>query len=257
LRGLTAYLDAVAERWIGCSAPPAGRVLDESDFVPDERGEYCHRCGDSVGPGEATETGCGSCRDRPAVTPDGVVRLGPYSGELRDWIIEIKYIRRWAEMAELLGRSLGRAVRRAGVVEIERVLVVPMPMPWQRRMYRGIDHAGAIAAGVARELRSPRCGLLVRANGPPQVSLSRSERARAGSRGLRLRRRLGGWPLDGLHVLLVDDVRTTGASLKAAARLLRPLKPERVVGAVLAVSDDRARRDREARGVPLAAAEAG
>ena len=254
---LTAYLDALAERWIGYSLPPARRVVEESDFSPDERAAYCHRCGDSVGPGEATQSGCGSCRDQPALTPDGVVRLGPYSGELRDWIIGIKYGRRWAEMAELLGRTLGRAVRQADLIDIERAIVVPAPMPWQRRMYRGIDHARTIASGVARQLHAPSLDILARANGPLQVSLSVSERARAGSRGLRRRRRIGGWPVKGLHLVLVDDVRTTGASLKAAARLLRPLKPDRVIGAVLAVSDDRARRERAAQGVPKGAVEAG
>jgi predicted amidophosphoribosyltransferase len=256
-RRLAAYLDTLAERWIGYSLPPAGRVIEASDWAPDERDTYCPRCGDSVGPGEATDSGCGSCRDRPALTPDGVVRLGPYSGELRDWIIGIKYGRRWAEMAELLGRALGRAVRQADLIDIERAIVVPAPMPWQRRMYRGIDHARTIASGVARQLHAPSLNVLARANGPPQVSLSAGERARAGSRGLRRRRRIGGWPLNGLHLVLVDDVRTTGASLKAAARLLRPLKPEKVIGAVLAVSDDRARRERAAQGVPKGAVEAG
>ena len=37
MRSLTTYLDAVAERWIGHSVPPAEQVLEESDWTPDGR----------------------------------------------------------------------------------------------------------------------------------------------------------------------------------------------------------------------------
>jgi predicted amidophosphoribosyltransferase len=58
---------------------------------------------------------------------------------------------------------------------------------------------------------------------------------------LRLRRTIGGWKLQDAHLLLIDDVRTTGATLKSAVRLLRTLKPDRVVCGVLAVSDAKSR----------------
>ena len=86
--------------------------------------------------------------------------------------------------------------------------------------------------------------VLGRANHPPQVGLTSTERKRAGARGMRRRWRWGGWPLEGLHLVLVDDVRTTGATLKAATRMLRRLKPERIVCAVVAVSDSKARLSR-------------
>jgi predicted amidophosphoribosyltransferase len=174
---------------------------------------------------------------------DAVVRLGAYTDPLRQWILAIKY-QRWSDMAELLGRQLGVALIESKLLDASRCVVVPMPMPWQRRAYRGIDHALAIAGATAAELRAPLLRVLAAANGPPQVGLSPTDRLRRGGRGIRLRKRLGGWGLRDLQIVLVDDVRTTGASMQRAARHLRRVRPASVIAAVLAVSDERARRDR-------------
>jgi len=240
------YVDAVTEGWIGWTFPPVQRAMDDAQWVPDERSAYCGRCGDSVGVGEATELGCATCREGAELSggiADGVVRLGPHVDALRDWIVKVKY-QHWAEMGDCLGRFLAERIRKANVIDPRRTVVVPMPMPWQRRIYRGIDHTKVIAAALGRELRAPVVSVLAKANRPPQVTLPPSERRRTGSRGLSIRRRLGGWPLADLHVVLVDDVRTTGATLKGAVRLLSPLKPARIVCGVIAVSDSKARRDR-------------
>ncbi len=242
-------VEAISEFWMGYALPPARRAIDASAWTPDRPQVYCPRCGGSVGPGETGADGCSACRERAAPV-DRVVRLGSYAGPLREWVLAIKYRERWTEMAEELGRLLAIEIARAGAVERERAVVVPMPMPWMRRLDRGIDHARSIAAGVARGLGADVVAPLAKRNGPPQATLARAERARCGRRGLALRR---GWratggvgPLAGLDIVLVDDVATTGASIGAAAGLLRRLGPRRVVAAVLAVSDERARRDRQA-----------
>ncbi len=244
---IAGYLDAAAEQWFGHTIPPPARVVRECGWMPDPREAYCRRCGDSIGPGEATANGCGACRARPPIA-DGFVRLGPHSKELRNWIIQIKYQQRWFEMGRLLGRRLADAIIDAEAVDRERTLVVPMPMPWQRRIYRGIDHARVIATAVAGGLGSPVELVLKQTNGRPQVDLPPSRRARSVARRMHARRRFGGWDLKGLDVVLVDDVKTTGASLRAAVRLLKKLGPDRIIAAVLAVSDDVARRERAEQG---------
>jgi predicted amidophosphoribosyltransferase len=276
MRRVGGQVDAIVEYWIGYSVEPAARVLASSAWAPDERRAYCGRCGGSIGPGEGEgprespvdgrgapedERGdrrrrpaCASCPARPIA--DGIVRLGPYSGDLREWILAVKYGRRWVEMAELLGRRLGRAVLDARdlAIDPERVVVVPMPMPWRRRIARGIDHARVLAWAAAREMRAPAHMVLARSNAPPQSSRSARARRRAGGLGLRVARSwrrgrragLAREPLQGCHVVLVDDVATTGTSLRAAAGRLRTLGPARIVGAVVAVADRRSRRDRGA-----------
>lgn len=248
--GLVDRLDAVFEHWIGFAMPHVESVLREANWKADRREDYCPRCGVTVGAGEQTQSGCGSCRDAPGLA-DGIVRLGSYADDLREWILALKY-QSWAEMGLTLGRRLGQQVGEAGVIDkADWAVVMPMPMPWPRRLYRGIDHARVIASGVARELEAPMILFLNKRNGPPQVSLPTSQRRRSGSRGLRVRSVGRFVPhakwLRGATILLVDDVCTTGASVRAAARLLRPFKPERICAAVLGVSDDAARRKRTGR----------
>lgn len=244
-------VDRALEYWFGYARPPVQRAVIDAGWTPDAPERYCQRCGDGVGPGESTIDGCAACRDRSPIA-DAFVRLGPYLDELRDWVLAIKY-ERWITMGLRLGEQLGAAVRKANVIDAPRAVVVPMPMPWQRRLYRGVDHAQLIAAGVAQQLQSPLCRVLAKKHGPPQVTLTPTDRQRLGGRNLRVRRRLGGWPLDGLQVVLVDDVRTTGTTLRRAVRLLRglPEPPQRIVAAVVAVADPGARHIRRQRRAAL------
>ncbi len=95
-----------------------------------------------------------------------------------------------------------------------------------RRRHRGFDQAELLARAVARR-RSLRCQpLLHRLPGPPQAGQSRSDR--------RLNpafRAKGSIPW---RVLLIDDVATTGATLVAAARVLRAAGCGEVHGLVVA-----------------------
>ncbi len=223
--------------WLGWSFPPAGRALRDSSWRPDGRGAYCGRCGASAARAETTAAGCGSCRGT-ASHVDRVVRLGSYGGPLEEWIKAVKY-RAWSEMGVELGRVLGRALCDelfAAARDGPDPVVIPMPMPWQRRLYRGIDHARVIASGAAALLGAPLLPILSRPNGPPQVALRAALRARAAA-SMRLRGWAGSLRLDGMTCVLVDDVRTSGATVRAASRLLRALGPDRLVAGFLAVAD--------------------
>jgi ComF family protein len=98
-------------------------------------------------------------------------------------------------------------------------LVVPVPLNWRRRLARGYNQAEQIARPLAARLGLPCVPALSRRRAtPPQSLLGRDERLvnlRKAFRAPKPER------VRGLHVLLVDDVATTGATLDAAAEALK------------------------------------
>ncbi len=235
-------LDQLAGFWIGRLRPGPSEAVEQAGWRADRPDAYCSRCGSSVGPGEATITGCGHCRGQTVGT-DRIVRLGAYEAPLRDWVKGVKY-ERWGPMGAYLGHRLGEALSASEEIDRERAVVIPIPMPWTRRVFRGIDHTAVIARAVAKVLDAPLAKVLARRPGLPQTQLPRADRRRNAHRGMGQRFRPGGWPLEDLDLILIDDVRTTGSTLRAAARRLRPLRPRMILGAVIAVADEPARRGR-------------
>jgi len=237
-------LEELVRTWIGWSLPPAERAIAESGWQPDGSAGWCPRCGGSVGEGEVNvevAKGCASCRNGPAVA-DVVVRLGAYRPPLSQWVVATKY-QRWSEMAESLGTRLAEAARRAGAPRPGRpTIIVPIPMPLARRIYRGIDHARELADAAGRSLKVDVHPVLAKGDGHPQTGMTRTDRSRSRGEWMRVRRRIGGWPLAGMDVILIDDVRTTGTTLRTAGRLMKVQGAAWVMSAVAAVTDDPARR---------------
>jgi ComF family protein len=152
-----------------------------------------------------------------------------YGGALAQAVHRFKYASR-ADLA----RPLGDLMRRGIPPRLDRVpdLVVPVPLHFARIVERGFNQAALLARPVARHLGIPlRARALERVRDTPrQATLDRARRATNLNGAFRVRE--GG--LEGKHVLLVDDVRTTGATLEECARTLRDRGVERVTSLVLA-----------------------
>ena len=153
---------------------------------------------------------------------DALRSIGAYAGTLRTVIHTLKYGGRRSA-----AHRLGRMMRTHAAEALAGAdVAVPVPLHWTRRRQRGFNQA----ALLARELGLPVRSALRRARRTrPQVELP-APRRRANVAGAFAIRRRDCWrqkllgtphPLNGLAVVLVDDVCTTGATLEACARVLK------------------------------------
>jgi predicted amidophosphoribosyltransferase len=153
-----------------------------------------------------------------------------YDELARAFLLRAKLGRR-PELLEPLGRFLAQALR--GATLPPRALVVPVPShPWMN-LRRGFVPARELARPVARELGLPFGPRVLgrRLYGPLAAKRlgARSRRALALGAFHVLRSQVRG-----RHVLLVDDVVTTGSTLDACARALRRAGALRVFAAAWA-----------------------
>ena len=230
-------LQAFVDEWLGQGLPAPADAMRRAGFRPDVPWSWCPRCG-GARHGAASRSGS-RCRaaEAGAGAPGRVVRLGAHDGALRRWVVDVKHAG-WEPMAEALGEALGRQLLACGAVARADAgtVLVSVPSPWLRTAARGLDHAAAIARGVSRatgvRVRRPIAqqlgGSQVDATGR-ESRVARAPRFRARWRGARA--------VAGRHVVLVDDVRTTGTTLADAARVLRALGAARVTAAVVSVRE--------------------
>lgn len=126
----------------------------------------------------------------------------------------------WPAVAMPMARRMARLAFPTDV-ERERVALVPLPLSRVRQRERGYNQAERLASGLGAHWGIPIWSdVLDRSrNTQSQVRLTPSERA-ANVSGAFAVRNSAGARLRGAHVMLVDDVITTAASLNAAAAAL-------------------------------------
>jgi ComF family protein len=181
---------------------------------------------------------CPHCASKGVYPFDRIVRLGIHQEPLRNLIHQIKYRGQWP-LAEFLADRLVAQPRAREVLSGNKVLV-PVPLyPW-RQISRGYNQAEIVARRIGRVCKIKVAPALVRLqNTETQTHIHskdiRYENLRDAFGLMRPR------PVRGRHVVLVDDVMTTGATLTWAARTLAEANPASISAVVIAIADPRGR----------------
>lgn len=141
-----------------------------------------------------------------------------------------------------LAKPLGEFLSRALPLDEGFDAVVAMPLHWRRRFERGFNQAALIGAQVARRRKIPVLHAVRRVRATrTQTGLTNAKRRDNVSGAFRIARRLGrGRSLEGLRILLVDDVMTTGATGSACGSVLKKAGAKSVTLLTLARVDRRA-----------------
>lgn len=224
---------------LGCGAhvPGAGAgerrdplCLDCSLALRPPPAPRCPRCDLPRGTGRGRPALCGQCEDWPPVLGRAVaaVVLEPPADAL---VQALKY-GGWRAAARPMARLIVSRLRSVGVHRADAV--VPVPTTARRRRRRGFNQAEVIAEAVARELDLTRLDALSRRPGQTSQVALQAEDRRAN-----VQRAFGPGPsahrvTPSSHLILVDDVLTTGATAGAAALSLAGLGAEKVTFAAFA-----------------------
>lgn len=230
-----------------CGRPGSGQhVRDQggSATSSEERGET---------------VGCPQCR-RKKLAFDQCIALWTYDGLVRTAVVAAKYGSQIA-LADALGQRLSNKILsalagepalcdREVFADSARVpdVVTAVPSHLWRRIQRGHGGSRALAAAVTRCLRrrwpSVRMTSLLKTTRRIEKQAWLGEKERVSNvQGAfcinppRLRRRKRPW-LSGKHVLLIDDVMTTGATAGEISGVLKAAGASRVTVAVVARAYD-------------------
>ncbi|MBS0192103.1 MAG: hypothetical protein U0573_13835 [Phycisphaerales bacterium] len=223
--GWQRWVEALEVHFLGRTAMPWHLRAASSGWHPDQPGDYCPRCASTVRPFQldtlTNPATCVHCRERRPHW-DRFIRLGSYTGVLAAAIRQLKFTR-FRSLGEDLGRLLGLAIAdelRAQSIDLARALLVPVPMtPW-RRLSRGIDHTLVLTRAASRSSGIPFVRPLVRRHRPSQLEVPPSERRQNISGAFYCRASIREMPADAV-LIVIDDVRTTGATMMEACRTLR------------------------------------
>jgi len=193
-------------------------------------GDYCLRCGRDASKYAMLDVGCPNCQSEQ-IHFDAIARAGVYGGALRRMILAFKSADR-IELDKRLG-FLGDAALQGSSFYNDIELFVPVPLHWRRRFVRGYNQAAVIAGKLKHSAVKTSTELVRIRHTKTQASVKPAVRAAnvAGAFAVRL-----GHNFAGKNICLVDDIKTSGATLNECAMTLKQAGASKVYALVLAVA---------------------
>ena len=154
-------------------------------------------------------------------------------GTVRQMVHAMKF-HQCPELCVIMGRQMGLDLMRSGHFDDVDILL-PVPLHWLRQLGRGYNQSELLCRGISEVMARPiSTGNLIRHRNTLKQSQQSADNRVANVEGaFRVKK-----PdlLAGHHVLLVDDVMTTGATLTACADVLAGIPGIRISVATLTIA---------------------
>jgi ComF family protein len=212
---------------VGCGQPQeSGILLCEpcKATAPRIQTPFCRCCSRPFDGAIDGEFCCPNCEDR-ALAFDCVVSIYQAKGVLRDLIHRFKYGGHF-HLRRVLTEFLLEAMQDSRLKETPIDCLVPVPLHPTRLRERGFNQADALAESLSKRARVPvwQC-VERRLYTDTQTRFDRTERMRNLRNAFVLRKNCN---VRGKHLVLLDDVLTTGSTLHECALVLRAAGAESV-----------------------------
>lgn len=191
-------------------------------------GERCFGC-NKLSPGSKS---CTACRSTGA--PSHVWVATDYVGMAKSLVQKYKFAHQRAA-AEPISRMMNSVIMTlaGNQLLVNNYLLVPIPTASGRIRQRSFDHTGLLAKKLSGQLGLEWAPALTRIGQCQQVGAARQLRKQQVKGVFLINQPIA---VKGRHVILVDDVVTTGATLAEAAQVLRNNGARSVDAAVFAKS---------------------
>lgn len=173
---------------------------------------------------------CGHCiRESPAF--DKVYAPFYYAGSIRNLILRLKHHDQ-THLAKTASDLMGGYLSNHPLDDVD--LIIPIPLHFKRLFFRRYNQASLVARLLAKMLKKPwAVSVLTRKNHQTQKGKNRKQRLEQLAGQFEVSSK---WRdhLQGKHILLIDDVMTTGATVHHASKTLKAYGVEKVSVCVLA-----------------------
>lgn len=195
----------------------------------------CRRCSRPLAPYLPAHV-CKACRRTPSAISETHCAI-IYEGPARTLLQKMKFASR-PHLATAFEQALARAAARLHACAAD--CIVPVPQDLARTVRRSFQPSLLLAKALARRLGLPVHPFALRRRLGSRAQSSLTRNRRPANALAAFRKGLAASQVKAKTVLLVDDIRTSGATLEACAALLKAAGARRVVAFALARTPDRA-----------------
>lgn len=177
----------------------------------------CYRC-HRTSPNQSV---CPSCRKSVSIQH---VWLAANYGEIPKKLVhKLKF-----ERAIAAALPIAEKINQSMPVLDDKTVICHIPTANKRVRMRGYDQSEEIAKSLAKIRSLPRESLLKRTGKSRQVGSGRSDRFKHLKDAFKAKR----YDLNKMEILLIDDITTTGATIEAAAKVLKKAGAKTINAAV-------------------------